>query len=726
MVHQILCEPHTLNAMKIAHKNFMDWFKPPAVKIIVLAALGFLLYFNSLGGGFVWDDSGLIAGQEEYLEDLSNLPAVFFKPNFEVPYHRPLLWASFFFDYSLWGLKPIGFHITNVALHIINTGLVYWFIVNLGFSGVVAFFAAALFASHPVQTEAISWIAGRNDPLLVLFLLFSFNFLLVARKPKQFLFKITCYSSAVAAFACALLTKESAIIALPLLILTDVFYQKSAWRASLRKETIALYASFILVSCCFFILRSYAIGGLPSRLSFNFENLFKALTTPLAVYTYYFKVLLFPLNLTVGPAIYSMSTASKALILLTVFSWIALVLVLVRNALKETLFGMLWIGVYLLPVSGLVWMGVPILEHRLYGASIGFCLMLAALCCNAFSMLQAKAKGVIGYGILVALIILYGYLTIDRNRMWKDDVTIWTDTLKKSPKSVTALNNLANALIQEKQFDRAITHLNTALKLNPRADKIYGNLGLAYSHKKDYSQAIKAFEMALKINPRSAETYNNMALVYKLNGNIEAALISFQKALALKPQFSTAYLNRGELYLDYGDKARALADYQRALQLSPHNSAVHYALGLFYAQQGATDDALAHYQKAINFDPSNYQALNNISRLYSQQKAYDKALPYQAKALAINPDAPELHLNLGLIYFNTGKINEAIEEYRKALGLNPAYIEAHFNIATAYLCIPDGKENARYHFNQVLTLQPDHPQKQLIIKTLSALTAQSN
>jgi tetratricopeptide (TPR) repeat protein len=697
-------------------------------RIILLAAIACAVYLNSLGGGFVWDDSGLIAGNEEYLENVSNLASVFFEPHFEAPYYRPLLWASFFLDYSVWGQNPFGFHITNVVLHIINTLLVCWFIGNLGFSQTVSFITASLFATHPVQTEAIAWISGRNDPLLVLFLLLAFNFLLKARTAGQFPSKLTYYCISAATFACALLTKEIAIIALPLMVLTDLFYQRRAWEAPVRRETILLYGAFILVLCCFFLLRSFAFSERTSHFSFQPENLSRALITPLAVYAYYFKVMFFPFNLTVSPVSFiGGSSVSDTLFIIAFLACILLGLLVVHNARRATLFGIMWIVVYLLPVSGLVWMGVPILEHRLYGASIAFCLMLASLCCHMADSHNAESRPVhriIGYGTLLVLMIMYGYLTIDRNRVWNNDVTIWTDTIKKAPPSVMALNNLASALIKEKNYDLAISHIKTALKLNARAEKLYGNLGLAHSHRKDFAEAIAAFEMALKLKPRSAETYNNMGMVFKETGNEEKALSCFQKAVELKPQFSKAYLNRGTLYLDRGDKTRARVDYQTALQFAPHNSSLHNALGLFYAQEGDVAQAVTHYQKAINLNPGNYEALNNISLLYCKQKAYDKALPHQIKALAINPASPELHLNLGLIYFNTGKINEAIEAYTQALTLNPAYLEAHFNIATAYLLVPDGTEKSREHFNRVLTLKPDYQNKELIKRVLSSIENQ--
>jgi tetratricopeptide (TPR) repeat protein len=701
-------------------------FPYPSNKIIAVLALTVLVYANSLNGGFVWDDSGLIAAQVEYFEDLGNLSSLFLNPHFEqTPYYRPLLWASFFFDYYIWGINPLGFHITNTVLHIFDTLLVYQFILCLGFSAGIAWFAAALFATHPVQTEAVAWIAGRNDPLMMLFLLLSLVFLLQARQTHEPYRKTGCYALSCCSFACSLLTKETAVVMVPLLALIDFFYQKDSWSRQRRGETIFVYGLLGVVVLCFLLLRRLAFTDLGSRFELQTASIATALTTPLAVYCYYLKVLFFPVNLTVAPSI----PCKEAFLTPRFIACYLLLVCLIiggvwRKFYREGAFGMLWILLYLLPVSGVIWMGVPILEHRLYGASIGFCLMLSVACNRYAAGTAVAGQGIKrnpGYGIAVFIVILYSLLTVERNRLWQNDVSVWSDTVKKSPNSVTALNNLGSAQIREKKYDDAINYLNRALKISPAAEKAYGNLGLAYSLKKEYGPALAAYQKVLTLNPRSAETCSNIGMIFRETGDYVTALAWFGKALEIKPDFAQAYLNRGLVYYDQGDKQKAIAAYQTASQLAPHSSYVHNTLGLFYMQEGDAASAFKHYETALSLDASNYEALNNIALLYIKQKLFAKALPFLTKAAALRPSSPEIYLNTGIVFFNIGKPRNAIQEYKKALDLNPSYVEAHFNIAAAYLLFPEEQKQAQYHFKQVLALDPDYPHKALIEQILIKL-----
>jgi tetratricopeptide (TPR) repeat protein len=703
--------------------------KETTIKIILLIIISGAIYLNSLGHDFVWDDTSLIAENREYFEDVINLNQVFQKPYFEVPYYRPFLLASFFLDYSIWGLNPYGFHLSNVVLHILNTLLVFFFILQLGYSSRISFFTAALFATHPVQTETIAWIAGRNDSLMVLFFLIAFIGIGRGRHLQAISRKICWYSISFAALGCAYLTKEMAIMFLPLLMLTDYFHNRRGWGSSARYETIAVYSVCTAITLGFLFFRSLIFRNFPTHLYLTPEFFLTAVTTPLAVYTYYLKVLFFPFNLTLAPS-FSFSGAalhSTALIAGVVFISIVGVAVLLKNVFKEGIFGILWVIVYILPVSGIVYTGVTILEHRLYGASIGFCLMLTVACKKlASSILKNRSLYRYGWqGILMLIIAGYACITIVRNNVWKDNISVWSDSLEKNPNSLIALNNLSHALVKKGKYDLAIMHLSKALTINPNAEKLHGNLGFAFYGKRDYPKALSAFKKVLQLNPQSAETYNNIGMISKDTKDYKKAFSCFQKAIEMNPTFALAYINRAKLYMEQGNKTKAIADYQTALQLAPHNRSILNALGLYYVEAGQSDRAFEYYRRALKIDPVNYEALNNTALLYIRLGDYEKAYPFLQKAISRNPDFPEPHLNLGIVFFNTGKIKEAIDEYEKALSLNPDYIEAHFNIATALLLMPDKKEQALYHFKKVLILKPDYKQKDLIEKTIAAISKKS-
>jgi tetratricopeptide (TPR) repeat protein len=702
----------------------MTLSKKTILKITLLIIISGAIYLNTLGHDFAWDDTSLIAENREYFEDV-DLNQMFQKPYFEVPYYRPFLMASFFLDYCIWGLNPYGFHLSNVVLHVLNTLLVFFFIVQLGYSPRISFFTAALFATHPIQTETIAWISGRNDSLMVLFLLVAFIAVERARHLQVTSRKICWYSISFAALGGAYLTKEMTVVFLPLLVLTDYFHNRSSRGSSARYETIAVYSVCAAITLGFLFFRSLIFRDFPTQLTLNPETISAAITTPLAVYTYYLKVLFFPVNLTLAPSFSFSGAAQHSAVLIAVIGIIGAA-VLLKNVFKEGIFCILWIIIYILPVSGMVYTGVTILEHRLYGASIGFCLMLTIACKKLVCpILRNRFLHRYGWqGILLLIIAGYACMTIERNKVWKDNVSVWSDSLEKTPNSLIALNNLSHALVKRGKYDLAITHLSRALTINPHAEKLHGNLGFAFYGKKDYPKALEAFNKVLQLNPQSIETYNNIGMIAKDTKDYKKAFACFQKAIEMKPTFALAYINRAKLYMEQGDKTRAVADYQTALELAPHNRSVLNALGLYYVEAGQSDRAFEYYRRALKIDPLNYEALNNSALLYIRLKDYEKAYPFLQKAITRNSDFPEPHLNLGIVFFNTGNLKGAIEEYKKALSINPDYREAHFNIATAFLLMPDKKEQALQHFRKVLNLKPESKQRELAEKTIAALNKQ--
>lgn len=693
-------------------------------KIILLIILAAVVYINSLRGAFIWDDSGLILENVEYLENVAGIKSIFLKSHFDnAPYYRPLLWTCFLLDYNLWGLNPLGFHVTNITLHIFNTVLVYSFFCSLGTAPLISFATAALFAAHPVQTEAVAWIAGRNDPLMVLFLLASLISLFKGRNTPRPLLKLLFYGMSCVSFACALLAKEAAVILIGLLVLIDLFFQKSRRRLA-HMETLIMYGALAGTTLGFFLLRHIIITQ--PYLKLSFLPAIKAFATPFILYIYYLKVLFLPINLTVDPPFLQQCTANifSAFFCITAFLSIVTGAFLFKKIFAEGLFGICWIIIYLLPVCGFVWMGVPILEHRAYGASIGFCFMLASLCYR-FSLCRitvcTKYKWLKTWLPLCMILAIYSLLTVNRNFIWKDDSSVWNDTLNKSADSARALYNLGSTLLKQNKLEPAIDLLQRALQHYPDPDKIYNSLGVAFFAQGQYDNALDAFKKVITINPESSYGYYNMGILFKEQRDFESALTCFQKSLQLKPYFSKAYISRGMIYAQQGNREKEINEYQTALKISPYSSPLQNALGLFYAQQDDAEKAVEHYKKAISFDPSNYEALNNIALLYIKLGRFYDAIPYIKKALLIHSDSPELHLNLGISYFNTKNINEAIAEYKRALNLNPAFADVHFNIAVAYMCIPGKQNETLHHFNKVLELKPDHPQKKLILQTISNL-----
>jgi tetratricopeptide (TPR) repeat protein len=364
-----------------------------------------------------------------------------------------------------------------------------------------------------------------------------------------------------------------------------------------------------------------------------------------------------------------------------------------RRIAKEWIFGILWILIYLLPVCGIVWMAVPILEHRLYGASIGFCLLLASFGQHCLSRLADKRisiSKVLKVASLAALPIMYACLTMARNNAWNDEFSVWEDAVKKSPYSVYALNNFGVVLTRHEHYDLAIKQFQAALQMKPMHARLHNNLGAALYKKGAYEQAVKTYQRVLQLNPASALANNSLGIIWNRLSDHEKALQYFQKALGIQPDFPQAHGNIGAVYFTLAEKGHE--EYlARAIQ---------------------------HCKQALLSNPNNCWVLNNLALIYLRGKEFNQALPLLQKAARLCTSSPQIHLNLGLAFFNTGNIPLSIDAYQKALQLQPDYPEAHFNLATAYLLMPQAKAQAIDHFTQVLALEPDYPHRELIEKTL--------
>ncbi len=693
----------------------------PAVHVFLLIVLAGGVYVNSLGGKFIWDDSGLIIENIEYLEPKLDVQSLFLRSHFEAaPYYRPGLWLSFLIDYKLWKLNPLGFHITNIMLHILNTVLMYFFLRAIAATPAVAAAAGALFAVHPINTEAIAWIAGRNDPLLFLFLTLSCLCLCRFRRAPAIAGKTALLCCACISYGCALFAKESAVIAIPFFLLVEVWYLKKLYRPS-RREAIAPYIALTIITVSFFMLRNKIIHQPFMQLSFQPD--IRSFATPCIIYLYYIKTLFVPVNLTVDPSflIRSMQSTSVILTCSAFCACLAAAAVLCSRYFREGLFGLLWILLYLAPVAGIVWMGIPILEHRAYGACAGFCFAAASLYHRFLVYPVTIINGYrvrLGSALLGIIVMLFSLMTIQRNALWKDEFTIWTDTLQKSPESAQALVNLGVTLLRLSKPEPALDLFRKALIASPRSARIYNNIGSALFSLGKYDEAQQAQEQALQLNPKSAEAYYNMGLLNKHRGNYEKAISCFQKAFALKPAYPAAHLNLGLLYEEQNDTQNALAVLHNALTTLPNNSPIYNALGRVYAKKNDFETAHRYYSKALSLDDSNYTAMNNITLLFIKLGRFREALPYAAQAVQIHSDAPELYLNLGIVFSNLERIEESIAAYKNALNLNEGYVDAHFNLAVILMRKQGQQKESVYHFKKVLLLKPDHPNKDLILEII--------
>ncbi len=497
---------------------------PTFTVITVLCLSVFLSYANSLRNGFVRDDHYLIeidrdtVGVESLLKVFTGAQQLV-ETN-PAPYYRPVNRLSYLVDKYFFGLDPAGYHAVNIALHVLCSLLVYFTVMLLGERSLLAFGTALLFGVHPVNTEAVNFIAARNDILATVFTLASLVAFLLAenhgRKAGYFLSGLL--------FFLGILSKESAAMLLPFLIFLKG-YRKGAARSvagGRATQTDYIFIVFHLVFLgAYIILRSAAL----EVSSFSAATL-TGITDRLRMLFYivptYFGLLVAPNNM---KCLYEIPAGFDGILWSLVAKWAILISVLCYVIWKRTpmgMIGLVWLLLNLLPVSNLVQLpSNSMAERYLYLPLIGVFMMFAD---EADGLLGRDAAGWRLFALFLALGLVLGMLSARRNLDWKDEYRLALSEVRASPSSALAHYNLGCA---------------TYLLLGDRA------------------LAEKEFTAALAIDPQfywaSWANYYLGAINVEAH-NLDGAEHYFENATKRVPSFYAAHYALASLLYQRGDK----------------------------------------------------------------------------------------------------------------------------------------------------------------------------
>lgn len=647
----------------------------------LIVGFAILLYANALQGVFIWDDKEFISGNAVYLSDWSNIIHAFTRPFYkDAPAFRPLLMVSYIIDFSLWGLNPFGYHLTNILLHAVCGVLVYALACSLFLNRFVALFSALLFVSHPVQTEAVAWIGGRNDLMLTLFVLavlLSYHAWKRRCKPgdKAWLavFTAACWG--------ALLTKESGVVVLLLMGLTDCFFsvrhQKSV------KEHTWPYTILLCSIVLFFIIRAQVLGN--SGMGNFGEELWARMLTACGIYAYYFTILIWPVRLAFDPFVPFVQSAGDPALIGPLLGAVALggVAVMCAGYFRSLLFVLLWIVISLLPVSGVVPLVFQVLEHRAHLAVAGFSFALPLIVCKV----QARFGGVGSlkksqrflYMLpLVLAVALYSLKTAGRTTVWQSETGFWEQAILDSPRSVFSRINLAGLYTQQGRYSQAIAEYKAAIVLNDAPGRAVQSQRL-YQKSFAYNHLGLLFYQALQKHARLSELdtvqrHEILALVGESSPTVlfEKSRAYFLQALDVYPRNAHALNNLGDLYFWNQEPGKALHQYRKAIEIDPLCAAAHINSGIVLLDKGDLAEAQACFEKAYAIKPS-VAALNNLSLTYYRNALYEKALWGFSRALQLDSGNPEIHYNLALVFLKGFRnIEKGAYHLQKSLRFNPS------------------------------------------------------
>ncbi len=545
--------------------------------LFILLLLSFGVYFNCLSGDFVYDDRDLLENQ--WFRDMRNIPSAFSTNIFAgshdaqttLNYYRPLSAIFGILNYSLFGLKPWGFHLVNMIFHCSVTVLVFLVVRRL-LSGQETlpvpvylsppFMAAALFALHPIHTEAVAWISGRADIFFSFFYLLSFYLYVLYRDGAA-----GGYALSVLSFAAAAFSKEPAIT-LPLVLMAyDALFKRrdeTSWKA------VGRYIPYVVVAGIYLSMRYYALGGLAPTKTNAHLTTYEAIINVLPLFKDYLAGLLWPFQLNLFHPfrpIGSLFGAQGIISAIIAVLFLAGAVTAYRMD-KMVLFSLLLVGIPLLPafyIKGLT--DQPFAERYLYLPSVGYVLFLAILLSRGSAKLLRSAA--VLAAVFTVIAGAYAVGTVTRNNVWQNSFNLWSDTVRKAPDNADAHNNLGIAYASQGMWDDAVGEFRTTLRLRPNDVEAHNNLGLAYSSQNLWDSAVPEFQQAMRLNPQYAEAHNNLGIAYASKRLWEEAVVEFQTALRLNPDFAMAHRNLGLAYAAQGLRDRAAAEFRTALQLSP-------------------------------------------------------------------------------------------------------------------------------------------------------------
>jgi protein O-mannosyl-transferase len=703
------------------------------VILALLALLAILIYSNTFHVPFHFDDTFNIVANPK-IKHLANL--------LHLSGPRFVGFLTFALNYRFGGLHVFGYHLVNLLIHIANGFLVYLVVRALftlsypraaaspaalpGMAPWVALFTAALFVAHPIQTQAVTYIVQRFTSLAALFYLLTILCYLRWRlDPRQGPSRYLWYAAALFSTLLAMKTRENTFtLPFMILLIEAVFFRPVTLKAGIRLFTslIPFLLTLLIIPLSIPLSRLSAMGGgtargggVAARLTRETLDISRwdYLFTQFRVLITYLRLLILPVHQNLDydyPLYHSLldpPVLLSALVLLVLF---AAALYLLRFPLKAFPpltsrvigFGILWFFLTLSVESSIIPIRDVIYEHRLYLPSVGVLLVFGVFLGEC--VMRWRTPTVLAF---TAVLVLFSAATYQRNAVWKDELTLWSDVVRKSPKKARGHYNLGISYAQLKRTDDAIAQYQIALKSKPDDADIHNNLGVALAAQGFLEQALIQHRIVLQLRPHDANAHNNMGIILKLLGRPEEAAKEYHAALDANPDFAQAHSNLGVVLKMLGRKEEAVQEYETAIRLDPDNAEVHFNLGNAKLEMKQFDQAISEYQKAINLDPEYAVAYINMGMAYYQQDMKEDALRALSTAVGLRPNIAEAHNILGVLYKDMGRTDQAIQEFQMAVKLKPTLAEAYYNLGESYKQI--GQVSASSHaFENALRVRPDY------------------
>jgi len=600
--------------------------------MLLLILAGLLFYANSLGNNFVYDDLVIIRDNQR-LDDLRNLKSLFTRDYFDVSgerSYRPAATALAFLDVAAGGRKPLVFHATSVAIHILNGIFIFLILLSLTGRRPMSALAALFFLLHPIQTEAVNGASFIEDPLSALFFLAALAAYLkyrAARRPGAF------YALSAALYLLAMLAKEgAAMLPFAIILVEWSFRGESRFAAALKTRWKAL-AGYAAVACFYAVVRFILFANKQAGAAPEYPggDLIHTIPMAAAAFLKYTSMFFYPQGLSVEHCFFSSVEYSGiyAVAAAVVIAAIIIFSVLIRRKDAAASFGALFFLLNLAPVSNILPFGALMAERYVYLASIGLCVFTVALLMPRSGKGGAEGRRQEKWNVIfvVCFTLIYGMFTVQRNFAWRDDLYIWRSALKVCPASSRAHTNYARRLLEltndPAEIREAISHLEAAAQQDPDHYEALLALGTAYWRIGRPRLSESAYLEAYRVHPTNDVRYN-IALLYNQIGAPRKALGYLKEIVVTQPKWIAARYLLGNTYLKTGEPDKARVEYLYVLSIEPGHVEARGNLGVIALESGDWRAAESCLRGILRKHPDNKYALENLKKAVEMKKQAGK------------------------------------------------------------------------------------------------------
>ena len=636
-----------------------EYLRKPGVMLPLLGVVTFVLYCGSLGFDFVWDDWPQIVNSP-IIRNWSNLQRAFTSDLWyhvarHQVYYRPLFVAWSMLNYTLFGLRPWGWHLGAIVLHVGAVLSVFWLARRLGLEYWTSALTALIFAVHPVHIEPVAWVSAASDTMVTMLSALAFvaflngrDFELTPDRGKRVAWWVVSLVLAL----CALLTKEMAVI-FPALVGIYTWLRPEDRKSSPTKRVVAAMiaaAPYVLVTFTYALLRSHALAHSTGQFDPGHGMADVARTLPLVLFTY-LRQLLLPVGMT---AFYYTPYVTHAALGQVVIPVLALGAVLAglwywnrQENNSVVAFAGLWLIIGLAPALYLRNFGNGdfVRDRYMYLPSIGFAL-LAAMGLRKLPAFRQWNSQIVQLSAVVVLCLGYAVTSLAQQVYWGNDLLLLVRGQALYPGNPYVVAGLAKEYNQRGAHDRAIELAQTVVRDHPEYG--YGPLALAEA----YIGAGRFDEGRVwldRVNPDYAKSEVGMAGLaglYGQMGDYDRAFGLCSEILEKEPNLYSALYNCGNIHLLDGQYQQAEQLLLRAVQLVPEQAAPRHFLGRALLKDGRNAEAQPYLLEAAAMDTKvwDYHYWLAVSLEQSGNKSGARA-EYQ-RALQLNQDSKEAKLRL--------------------------------------------------------------------------------